>query len=1815
MEQIVVYNRAGKVKTKLYATSKLCAVKSAEQKRVLLGEDTLQIQTESVEPLDLQIGDYCIMYGSQYTLNAMPEPTKEGEHQYKTDLTFEGIQYKLLDVQYRNKDVLGNNTSGSFTLMADLALAMQVLINCLNSHAKAEGSGEVWMLGDCPNTEYKELTFSNENCLAVLQRLCGEDLFNIEFEIEPLGNKQYKLHLRKAGSVFPAAFTFGKGGGVYELKRKNVDSKNVVTRLYVEGGTRNITTKYRNGAQRLRLDGESYIQQEKPVAAMGIKEGAKQYDDIYPHRKGTVTAAGASIFEFVDSSMFDLNKKDSEGNTEYLQDNTPAKVKFLTGGCAGYELEITKYDHATKTFKVKAYEDSRGWKIPSQDSEAYRIAKGDTYVLLDIIMPHDPYVTDAEKELLEQGTKYYEKNSQPRVEYELTIKSLYLKRKFGADGTVVNLFNVGDYITIRDAEIGVDKAIRIKEFTRNASTDPYDYKVTLSDVVEVSIIERLISDQIETDKIIEINNLTDLAKARANWRTTQELLNMVFDGEGYFDPTHIKPSSIETMMLSVGSRASQFVLQNIVITANSISGNKPNPNLITIQSNGGVLIHYAIEDKDRSWSIQGGSVTLTTDGAYYVYARCAKAGSTGSIIISQSKINVDDGNSAGYYHFVIGVISSIFNGYREVTLTYGATRITGRTINCGRIESIDKKTYFDLDNGEIGGKIRFTSGNGTDRLVSELEGDVNGHTQDLNALTSAVGSQGETLNGLTESVGEQGDNINTLNNTTELLKQEVSKNGTSLGELNALVNGQGETLQGVQDTLNSLKDQVDGTVEYWYGEVVPTDSNYPASEWAHDKKDEHLGDIYTDTKTGTEYRYSIKYDAGMRNPTYYWQEIASSGIGTAIKTANEALAAAGFKSHVYVTASVKSTPPATYKVGDLWLMLDTCKMKYCVKDSDGVSYRATDWKDAGYTDDTTANKALDELKNLADDSVITPAEKLELKTKWQELKADYGVLQTELANAGISQPALLTAYTSLNTYVSNLLKDMDKNSSVSRDEYNTKFQVYYTERANARKKLTETKTQVFITANASTKPADKYKKGDLWLMLDTYKIKICIKDSAGSYKASDWGDAGYTDDTQALKALSQLSDLAADNKVTPAEKLMLKGELNNIRADFTQTASKATTAGVITTKYEEVFNALVKYANNLLANMNSTSTVNRDAYNKFFADYYTERANIIDAIAQKKVDDVEIGQGNYIANGAFFESTKGWSWAGVDTNLTAKMKETTKSDLNRVKADYTNLTSLAKNKSVPIPTAYTNSYIILMAYVGNLLSDASSTTKVDTVYYNKVFTDYESNRDSLATTLRNKGLQPFMFLSATRLAGDCELYMNSTMGNVLRMSKSNTSSLSFLITRFAKFNGNIMLPNNKFRAGLKYTLAFWVRANKDLELNVGFMESAGQKPVAKYVPFHAGTSWKRIVYTFTANEQQVEDIALHIRGEQTTTYEWLMFTKFVLVEGNKAPEWTGSSQEFLAQVQANKDTLKAITDNYTEINGGLILSTFLKLGAILKNGNWTESAGLKAMLDNANEIAAYFGGTYAEALAGKKEDMTVIYHNGKFKALDAEIKGKIIATSGEFTGTLNGVEGTFKVLKAVDKNGNTKASIYFSASDSCLTFEGDMQHQGNLDGRSLRFLSSDIWCRGVFGHHAKTVAVVKGGYMNVYPKGVDNSSVYVSLKSAKTSDGTTFYYIPLYGNGQSAGWAGMPIDVVVLNVTRKYYYAFTGMETGKEWRVINGNDKFSEVYFCDIGGWHNLVGGESLSCVYVNPKFLNPVPASTSIGRGIFWSGEKDLNW
>lgn len=222
--------------------------------------------------------------------------------------------------------------------------------------------------------------------------------------------------------------------------------------------------------------------------------------------------------------------------------------------------------------------------------------------------------------------------------------------------------------------------------------------------------------------------------------------------------------------------------------------------------------------------------------------------------------------------------------------------------------------------------------------------------------------------------------------------------------------------------------------------------------------------------------------------------------------------------------------------------------------------------------------------------------------------------------------------------------------------------------------------------------------------------------------------------------------------------------------------------------------------------------------------------------------------------------------------------------------------------------------------------------------------------------------------------------------------------------------------------------------------------------------------------------------------------------------------------------------------------------------------------------------------------------------------------GNMWCQNGTFSGMVSGVHGSFKNLDCVDSNGNVVGSIKFG-SDGRLWFSGDMYHQGydNAKKRNYRFYAADILCRGMFGHRQKTVAYVFNTYMAIYNKDSDDVDHYViiSLESG-TESGKTYNKIPLFGFADYEDTSGFAIDVVVINSSSDFYYVFEGMGNGKEWRVINGNDK-QTIHFADIGGWHELKGGESLSCVYVVPRLLSPTPSG--LGAGVFWSGEADLNW
>ena len=781
MEQIII-NQPDGSKTPLISRGKASAVTKAEQSVGLLGVDTVAITVKTANPLNFTLGGYIDVFGKEYTLNQLPSIKKTGTRKLEYTLTFEGVQYELIDAQWL---LPADTVLDSFT--GDLEDFLDILIGNINRVFPGK-----WVKGMFPaDTEFKTLTFIGSNCLEVVQTLCDE--YGVEFEIAQEAGVR-TLNIKTAGVNFPYTFRYGRTGGLYELTRQNINSKNVVTRLYVYGGSSNLGSSYRYS--KLCLTGKeknnSYIESAAAIAAFGLKENTQTFSEVFPNRIGRVTGAGSKYYAFIDSTMnFDLNETEADGKTtKWLINGVAGKVKFNTGNLAGYEFEIHKYDQATKEIQVVPFTDENGMKFPSETSAAFQFGVDDKYIFTDINLP-DAYKEEAEAKLQEEGETYYNQYCQPQVQYALSIDQNFIKQ-FGGNLTIVNLFGVGDYIHVEDDDLGVNKSIRITAFTRDL-LQPYKYSITLGDAVTKTVITRVIEDLQKIDTVIEINNLADPSKARRNWRAAQEVLANVFDPDGNYYSEKIRPLSIETTMLSVGARSQQFTLQNVRFEPN-YNGNANN-----LQVSAGNLIHYTIEETIRSWNINTGSFVFANNTARYIYARAERTGTSCSIVIDTVQRTVD--SDAMYYYFLVGTLSSIItdsdgsNPARLISLTYGASTINGRFINTGRIQSSGGGvTYFDLDNGEIGGNIKFISADGTTKNVSDLDS-VAQETKDY------------------------------INNT----------------------------LPGV---LSEIQAQLDGQIEQFFETYDPTTSNAPANSWTTTAlKEDHLGDLFYNTDTGKVFRW------------------------------------------------------------------------------------------------------------------------------------------------------------------------------------------------------------------------------------------------------------------------------------------------------------------------------------------------------------------------------------------------------------------------------------------------------------------------------------------------------------------------------------------------------------------------------------------------------------------------------------------------------------------------------------------------------------------------------------------------------------------------------------------------------------------------------------------------------------------------------------------------------------------------------------------------------------------------------------------------
>jgi|GEM_PF-1355906 len=655
--------------------------------RAIMGDETVTLVWEQAMFTALQVGDFITFNGIKHTLNQLPAVKKISTHLFQYNAVFQSPIYDLLKAGY----MLFDNTSTPPQADFPLTGTPDTFVTLLVANLNRVFGGDVWSKGTVLTADVQTLTFSNENCYAVIQKLATA--FKTEYSASGT-----TINLIEISSV--SNLTLEYGSTLYDIERKTIDSSSVITRLYPFGGTRNIAANYRSGSKRLLLpDPLQYL--EANVNLYGVIEGQQTFEDVYPRlgagSAGTVTSIGGDIFTFSDSNL-DFNPNDC------LMPGTPAKVRFLTGPCAGYDLEIASFNNSTKTFVAIANTDDKGFSIPNVTLYP---AVGNKYVLLDIIMP-DEYVIAAEEEQQTKAQEYLDDNSHPKVSYLVTFAEIYAK---------INSADVfpGNMVTVSDSDIGINTQLRVVKVQKGV-IDPWNIKIDLSDTVSQSTLTRFAAEiAVNTEGITEINKGVSQQFGR-NWRNVQELSTMI--------------DTLRSDMLFIGNVQGQFNITGTFFTPNYQNDKNK------FYATPGYLIHKTIpETAPGTWMISAYAPTLTGDTTpFYLYAKCSRSAGTGVYYLSASALAYD--SEPTYYYFLVGVLSSVSSGVRTLQTTYGFTQITGKQVATGMIKSSDGSTYFDLDAGKIGGNIDFVDGliSGLISLLNESN-EISGG---LNGLKSAV---------------------------------------------------------------------------------------------------------------------------------------------------------------------------------------------------------------------------------------------------------------------------------------------------------------------------------------------------------------------------------------------------------------------------------------------------------------------------------------------------------------------------------------------------------------------------------------------------------------------------------------------------------------------------------------------------------------------------------------------------------------------------------------------------------------------------------------------------------------------------------------------------------------------------------------------------------------------------------------------------------------------------------------------------------------------------------------------------------------------
>ena len=708
---------------------------SSYRYRSLMSKPQLVLKFSLSEFVEIPVGAWCEYQGVKYKLGSPENIKKNGTRNIEYTLTLGTLEDNMSLYKMRNPV----DKRLKWSMCAKPHELVEAIVWNLNQR---DGAG-VWKVGECLDAAEQTVEFNHTYVDAALQDVANK--FETEWEINDYTISLHKVEYFKDD---PLPLAYGKGNGFEPGVGRTTQSDELpIKRLYVQGGDRNIDRSKYGSAELLlpksqtlvyegriyQSDAEGYSIERIDKVSDAVKEDSLDCSEIYPSRVGTVSAvecidAGKNFYDIIDNSIpAELNFND------YVIEGETATIIFQKGMLAGDDKQFEfKYNHSERRFELVPQEID-GVTMPN---ETFSPAVGDTYAIFGIMLP-DSYIcnntdkTGASWDMFREAARKLYENEDPKFTFTGTLQGLWAKKNWLRVG---GRLKVGGYVLFTDEQFAPDgipiRITGIKEFL----TSPYAPVLEISNSVSgksvSSQLREIGQNEVATDN--SIRNAVSYTKRR--FRDVRETMAMLEDSMLNNFTNSINPLTVQTMMMLVGDESLQFrfVASKTDLTAvgDGITYDNtakqlhiPHGFIQHMTLGIGTISSSHADSEYKVWEMNEYLSPYLDNGAkkYYLYAKVSRTDTTvkGDFLLSDRAIKMTD--VAGYYHLLVGILNSEYDGERSYVSLYGFSEILPGRITTDKIVSSDGKTYFDLLLGEIGGNIKFIASDGSLKDVADLE--------------------------------------------------------------------------------------------------------------------------------------------------------------------------------------------------------------------------------------------------------------------------------------------------------------------------------------------------------------------------------------------------------------------------------------------------------------------------------------------------------------------------------------------------------------------------------------------------------------------------------------------------------------------------------------------------------------------------------------------------------------------------------------------------------------------------------------------------------------------------------------------------------------------------------------------------------------------------------------------------------------------------------------------------------------------------------------------------------------------------------------